>query len=409
MSLDMRPITQDEFPDYLRALEIAFGSSIPDEDIEAERATFEADRSLAVFDRDRIVGTAGAYSFRLTVPGALEIPVAGVTMVSVLPTHRRSGILRQMMQRQLDDVQSRGESMAVLLASESVIYGRFGYGLATTNLGLTIERPYNSFTRPIETPGQCTLMPASEAITVLPEIYERVRLLQPGAINRSPEWWEQYMRDPERHRDGLSPRFYVAYQNTAGMVDGYVTYRVKNDWGPGGPNNTLVVFELITATSEARSALWQYCMNVDLIRTVEARSCPVDEPLRWMLADPRRLHVTRYSDWLWARLLDIPTALSARRYSTNGDIVFQVVDHFRPQNDGCYSLAGGPDGAECTPTGQSPDLALHVSDLGAAYLGGVSFCTLARAGRVSELTPRALRRADALFTWDPAPWCAMFF
>jgi len=409
MEFEIRPITGDEFPVYVRALETAFGSEGSDEEIEAERPLFELDRSLAVFDAGRIVATAGAYSFSLTVPGPASCAAAGVTAVGVLPTHRRRGILRAMMARQLDDVYARGEALAILLASESVIYGRFGYGLSTSQLTLEIHRQYNTFARPIDTPGRLDLIGREEAIRVLPQVYDRVRPLQPGAVSRSLAWWEKHLRDIEKYRGGMSQRFYVTYRNAAGEADGYVCYRIKNDWGDGGPNCTLVIVELMTVTPEARAALWQYCLNVDLVTTVRAMNCPVDEPLRWMLADPRRLQVTRYGDWLWTRLVDIPAALAGRRYSTDGEIVFDVTDAFRPQSNARYRLVGGPEGAECRPTDRSADLALGVADLGAVYLGGASFCSLARAGRVEELTPRALRCADALFDWEPAPWCATMF
>ena len=59
--------------------------------------------------RGKPVGFAGAYAFDLSIPGG-ELPCAGVTWVGVLPTHRRRGILRDFMRRQLDGRPGAGAS-----------------------------------------------------------------------------------------------------------------------------------------------------------------------------------------------------------------------------------------------------------------------------------------------------------
>ena len=105
---------------------------------------------LAAVDEGRIVGGAGAFSFRTTVPGGAVVPSAGVTVVGVLPTHRRRGILRSMMRLQLDDAHERGEALATLFASEETIYGRYGYGRATLALELKISRIRGAY-RPVKT------------------------------------------------------------------------------------------------------------------------------------------------------------------------------------------------------------------------------------------------------------------
>jgi predicted acetyltransferase len=190
-----------------------------------------------------------------------------------------------------------------------------------------------------------------------------------------------------------------------------VGYRVKQEWTNAVPQHTVMLMgsQFVALDRVARAALWRYCLNLDLTQTVRAVGFPVDEPLRWMLADSRRLRVTSLRDDLWVRLLDIPAALSARRYLASGRVVFAVADAFLPENVGCYELVGGSEGAECRRTTGEADLALDVADLGAAYLGGVRFSTLAQAGRVEERTSGALARADTLFASDPAPYCATPF
>jgi predicted acetyltransferase len=404
MPFEIRPITPDELQEFMLTEGSAFGHRPSEQDIVARRPTFEFDRSLAAFDGDRIVGTAGALSLELTLPGTGAIPAAGVSWVGVLPTHRRRGILTSLMRRQLADVRERGEPLAILTASESVIYGRFGYGLATSMMRLSIDKPFTAFARPWAIAGQVRQVDHAAALELLPPLYDRIRRTQPGMVSRSAAFWQLLLADPDKPLNGADARYYVVYQTPEGQVDGAAHYRARHDWGTGLSQHTLIVREALAATTEARAALWSYLFGIDLIATVELWGRPLDEPLRWMLADPRRLRVTNYTDDLWLRLLDIPAALAARRYTTAGRIVFAVADAFCPENSGRYLLEGGPDGASCRRTDDEPDLALGVATLGAAYLGGVRFATLARAGRVEERTAGALARADALFATDPLPY-----
>jgi predicted acetyltransferase len=407
MSYEIRPITSDEFPEFTRTDEAAFGQQPSDQEIESFRPICELDRTLAAFDAGRIVATAGAISLELTLPGQTLLPVAGVTYVGVLPTHRRHGLLRALMRRQLDDLRHRGETLAILTASESAIYERFGYGLASSVVHVEIERQYASFSRPIEPAGRVSLVEHEAAMDVLPALYDRARQHRPGAVSRSIEHWRMILSFPAQ--DGFGPRFYAIYRSSSGEVEGAALYRIKQQREDGLSTSTLLLNPLIAVTPEANAALWRFCLDIDLVRTIRATNRPVDEPLRWMLADPRRLRTTALVDDLWLRLIDIPAALAARRYACSDRLVLEVSDSFCPENSGRYALDAGPDGAECRATTLEPDLALDVADLGAAYLGGVRLSMLARVGRVVERTPGAVERASALFASDPAPWCATPF
>lgn len=413
MPFEIRPVSSDELIAYAHAGEAAFGYRPTEQDIARNRSVFEADRSLAAFDGGQIVATAGAYSFDLTLPGGTSLPVPGVTWVGVLPSHRRRGILRAMMDRQLGDVRARGEALAILNASESTIYGHFGYGIASSALTWELDTRHAAFLRPPESTGRVRLIEHERALhEVFPALYDRVRRAQPGALSRTPAYWGALLDAPDTPVDGAGPRFYIAYESGEsgdGQVDGIAQYRLKRQWEMGLPASVLQVRDLFAATPAAYTALWRFLLDHDLVQTVRALGRPVDEPLRWLLTDSRRLRMLAVNDDLWVRLLDIPAALGARRYATPGAVVFAVADALRPENAGRYALDGGPEGAECRLTTAEADLALDVADLGAAYLGGVSFGTLARAARVEERTPGALARADALFASDPAPWCGTPF
>lgn len=253
------------------------------------------------------------------------------------------------------------------------------------------------------------MVEGDEAGTILPGIYERASRVYPGSVSRAELWWPDWLRDPAAQREGASRRYYVVHTSQGGEPDGYVAYRIKESWPDGLPSNTMIVKELMPATAEAYTALWDYCLGLDLVGVVQAINRPPDEPVRWMLADSRRLRVTQWTDGLWVRLADIVAALEARRYRMDGSVVIEVTDAFIPENAGRYELIGGADGATCRRTEAPCDIVLDITDLGAAYLGNVSLSVLRRAGRVREETAGALARADAMFASEPAPWCATFF
>jgi predicted acetyltransferase len=407
MDVEIRASTDEEWPQFARAVERAFSDHPTQEAVDAWRVVHEPPRSLAAVDGSEIVGTTGAFTMTLTVPGG-ELPMAGVTAVGVAATHRRRGILTAMMRRQLDDVRDLGEPLAGLWASEGSIYQRFGYGMATLSASIKIDRSRTQIFWPMETPGRLRLIDKDEALKQLPPIYERIRLERPGMLGRDQKWWEHLLVDLKDWRDGASALFFVLHETNEGP-DGYAQYRVKHhSWSESQGVNVLKARELIAANPQAYTALWRYCFDVDLIGRIDAWPRPVDEPLLYMLADPRRLNF-EVSDGLWLRLVDVPAALSARRYAESDALVFEVQDTFCQWNEGRYLLEGGPDGAECRSTDREPDLVVHAADLGATYLGGGSFPILRRAGRVVETSLGAVARAERMFTWDPKPWCPQVF
>jgi predicted acetyltransferase len=410
MDVEIRPVTDDELPNFVTVEHVAFGQVATSDRIDAVREIAELDRTLAAFDDGRIVGTAAAGSWELTVPGPTTVPAATVTAVTVLPTHRRRGILTALMARQLDDVADRGEAVAVLNASEGIIYGRFGYGVSTWSMACAIERAHASLAHAHPVDGRTVMLDPDEAAKRIPELYDDLRRRRVGEISRPDGWWSDYFRDPEVFREGASARFYALHETAAGEPDGFVSYRIKKHWADDGVSRgDTQIQELHAATPAVRTALWEFCLGVDLSATVSCWNTPVDEPLRWALADPRRLRVTGVHDWLWTRLVDVAAALAARRYSAPGRLVIEVVDTFKPHNSGRYELVGGPDGAECAPTDAEADLAVGVADLGALYLGGVACTTLARAGRVRPQRAGALVTADAMFVTPEAPWSVTEF
>ena len=398
----LRPVTRDELTDFTMTPLIAFGERFEPERFELDWTSVELDRTLAAFEGDRIVGTGRLYSLELTMPGGQLVPTAAVSWIAVLPTHRRRGILSAIKRTQLDDAAERGEPLAILYASESGIYRRFGYGVATSSMSVSIARRHSAFLDAVPD-GRVRLVEEDDARKLFPDIFDRVRRAQPGAVQRVDAWWPDSFF--WREHDEKGTRNYCVYESPGGDLDGYAAYRFEAGWSTDS-NATVQVHDLITVSPAARAVLWRYLLDVDLVETINAWVVPVDEPLRWLLRESRRMRVTRLGDSLWVRVLDAPAALSARTYAIPGRVVLEVRDDVRPDGAaaGRFALDGGPEGADARRTRDEPDLVLDVASLGGILLGGVRASTLARAGLIEERSAGALAVADAMFSVEPQPF-----
>ena len=405
MDVDIRAIGEERFEAWVQATETSFGSMPDAEALARERSVAELDRTFGVFDGDEIVGTAASYSLRMRVPGEVDVPAAGVTMVGVKPTHRRRGLNTTMMRRLLDQSRERAEPLAALFASEGGIYGRFGYGLATLNCAIDLETDRSTFIRGYRPSGRVRLRALEESLPALSDVYRRARVARPGAVELDETRVRYWFHD---HDAAKELPFFVALHEDAGEVDAYAVYKVRHEWPGSVPMNELIVHDVQALTPQAYADIWRFVLDVDLVHRVTAFARPPDEPLLHMLTEPRRLRLT-VRDGLWLRLVDVPGALAARRYPMQGRLILEVLDRFCPWNEGRFVLETGPEGSSCSPTGAEPELACDVNVLGAVYLGGATVRQLWRAGRVEERHAGALARADAMFAWDPAPWCPFVF
>jgi predicted acetyltransferase len=401
---EIRPTSSvEEFTDAVGAISHYFGAERDLERAERFSRVLPMERMYAAFDGDRIVGGAGAFPFQFTVPGAV-VPCAGVTVVGVLPTHRRRRVLTEMMRTQLDDVRERGESIAVLWASEEVIYRRFGYGFASFAGEIELDRGYAALREPPDRAARGRLVTLEEARELVPPIYDRVQVRTPGMFERTEAWWAQRnLDDPAHRRNGGGVKNAVLLE-IDGEPAGYALYRLHSKWEAGSSTGHVEVIEAIADGVAATQELWRLLLEMDWMATIQAYLLPVDHPLFHMLRYPRRMKM-RLSDGLWVRLVDVGAALSARTYASNEQVVFEVDDPFLPDNSGRWRLADG----QAERTDEAADLALDVGELGATYLGGFTFGELVRAGRVTELADGAAFRADAIFRSEPKPWCPEIF
>jgi predicted acetyltransferase len=424
----IRPVGPDDFDALYVVDQQAFhGRPLPEKQRAEILRQFEFDRSLVAFDGDTMVGTSGIYSLRLSLPGAMT-PVAGVTYISVLPTHRRRGILSSLIRRQFADIRDRGEAIAALWASESGIYGRFGYGAASWHASFTFRRGEGAMGphAPAAGPGLRLRLTEPESVRAeLGKVYDAMLPVRPGMFARDDLWWNRVLATAhDGQADGDPLRCLLAEDDSGPR--GYAIYSGTSRWdGPTFlPDSALNIRETIATDPDATAALWASLLSRDLTTEFTAAQRPVDDPLLHMLADPRRAR-PRIADGLWIRLVDVPRSLIQRRYACPVDVVIEVSDPLLAANRGRWRLrteatasagagadSAGPEmglGATCEPAAGPADLALEVSALGAAYLGGTRLGSLAGAGLVTERRRGALAALSAAMSWDPAPWCPQIF
>jgi predicted acetyltransferase len=380
-----------------------FGWIPTTEDVERFSKLLPPERMHAAFDGADIVGGAGVFPFELTVPGG-PVSCAGVTVVGVLPTHRRRGLLSRLMRAQLDDVHERGEPLAALFASEPTIYGRYGYGLAALEYRMTLPS-VRAALRPRLPPrvGGVRLVDDDEALRAFPRIYQRVRRVTPGFLSRSKDWWALRRLRDENRPAGAGPLNRALFE-LDGKPLGYALYRIADSEEDDGWHRKLRVVEAIGVDPVATREIWRFLLEVDWLEEIRAWLLPTDHPLIHLVARPDYLRL-RADAGLWARLVDVGAALSARSYARDGRVTFEVTDAFCTWNAGTWTLADGV----AKRSRRSADLRLDVTSLGATFLGGFSFAQLARAGLVEEARRGGIARADTLFATDRQPWCPEIF
>ena len=414
-TFQIRPVTEDELPAFQIVDQHAFNGR-PDSPRSRANwlARLELDRTLGAFDGTTLAGVTGVYSFRMRVPGAMAA-VAGVSMVAVLPSHRRRGALTGLMRRQLADIAERGEAVAALFASETGIYGRYGYGRASWHLFLKLGRGYGRLaaTAPADPALRLRITEPRAAHAEMGKVYELAMAERPGLYARTEPWWDRLTHDPDSDSDPLM-RCVLAEDDSGPR--GYALFSSEGRWEQGTflPDGEMDVSEAIATDPAAAAALWADLLSRDLITTFRLWMRPVDDPLLDLLADSRQGR-PQISDGLWIRLVDVGKALSQRRYACPVDVVIEVIDELCPQNQGRWRLTAATTSAPsgfsgtCEPTTAPADLVLPVRALGAAYLGGTRLGPLAAAGLVTEVTPGSVAALSAAMSWDPAPWCPMIF
>ena len=357
------------------------------------------------------MGTFRSWGTGLTVPGGAQLPGSAVAGVTVRPTHRRRGILGRLMAAELGAARERGESVALLFASEYPIYGRFGFGPAVRSATWVIDTT-RTRVRGSTRAGAIAIVPATEAVRdTIHGLFDAWRAQQPGEIWRRDFVWDDDLGLRTMSWGTRWNGFVALHHDAAGAPDGYVRYHVEEKWEQRQPRSILHVDELHALSDEAYMDLWRFVIDLDLVATVRAERRSPTERLPWLLTDARPAVVTDVGDGMWLALLDVPAALAARAYERAGLLVIESVHAAgtAAERRTRMLLDASPDGVTCAPTDRSPDLTLDVAALGSAYLGGARLRDAVLVRGVDEHRPGALAEADALFRTADQPWCSSFF
>jgi predicted acetyltransferase len=393
MSITFRTAKDSDWEALCYADGRAFGFMYTSEQVANARALHDVSRFELAFDGKDIVGIVGAYSLQVTVPGSAQLPMAGLTWVSTAATHRRKGLLTKLMSRTLADIDRRGEPVAMLGASEGGIYERYGFGVATQLRVTAIDRRLVEMRlefRP--NPGAVRFIDGEEALAHVSEIWPRFASDHVGEVGRTEAWCRFLFDVHAKPRGEFGAAFYLAHR------DGYAIYRVQEQWNDGRPAHNMLVVELVATTGDAHAALWHTLLGVDLVGQITSRQVPIDDPLPFLLTDPRALMTTGLNDGVWVNVRDVVACFGTRRYSTTDRLVIEA--------DGSrWVIDGGPHGATCKRVKSRPDLTMDHASLGALLLGGVRASNLAAGRRLQARDADVLRRADNFFMTSPAPHC----
>jgi predicted acetyltransferase len=388
MSPQLRTATADDFDAIVAADGRAFAITYAPEDVAAIRDVLDLERFRVVVDDGAIVGVAGSYAKELTLPGGALVPTAAVTWVSVAVTHRRQGLLRRLMAAVHADAADRGEPLLALTASEGGIYGRFGYGVATTVPVTTIDRPRVRFATPTARHGSVRLVATTDATPGLAAGWDRYRRGQVGEVSRDEAWYRILLRS-------WGPGAVVAVH-----PEGHVVWTVEPDWNDGHPRHRLTIRDLAAATPEAHTALWSTALSVDLVGTVKSVGMLApDDALPLQLEDPRAVRTTDLLDHVWLRPADPARCFGSRSYRTDDRLVLDVEGER-------FAVGGDTPGAQ---SDEAADLIVDRAGAGSLLLGGTAPSVLARAGRLTARSSALLARADALLGWDPVAHCRSSF
>ncbi len=417
----VNPVDIEATPSWLRTMIATFlddpcGPSV-DRWTRVLARTWEPARAWGARDRGRWVATLRTETRVLTVPGTdggtRDLRADAVTNVTVSATHRRLGLMRQMLDGALCAARARGDAVSILISAEWPIYGRFGYAPATWSADYVLHR-----SRPgaivAGDPARVRTSDAQEIAAIGAGVFTAFRRQRAGQVDRDQRWWDIALGQdgfPAPPEDAGLPHNWIVHEGDGG-IDGIVGWRATRQGGLNPPGGRAEVWGLFAANEAADRALWAYLSGIDLIDEIALPHRPVDEPAQWLLADARSLVLEDRNDYLWLRILDVPTALTARRYAIGGELVLDVRDDSPATGidvSGRYALRADDDVVECGPTTRPADLELTQRALASIYLGGVRPAELVESEALTELTPGAVERARLMFSTPRPPWNATSF
>ena len=404
MTLEFRRVTRDQMFQWQDAVNIGFMTP-PNPATHAFReAVFDDQRTFATFDGDRIIGTYLSFTTPITVPGARAVPANAITAVTVLPSHQRRGVLAHAITTDLRAAKERGDIVALLLSSEYPIYGRFGFGVATEYMGLEIDVVGATITNDATDGGTVDLVTPDDAVGICKSLFGQYRANTPGAISRFDVAWERDFGLADDHPDWKWSGWVIVARDASGAPEGYVKYKAdRNNWVNDRPKVIVTVNEFVGVNPAAERRLWTYLCNMPWVASIKVNDTRIDDDVRLLIDDQRRITQHGRLDHTWARALDVEDLLTTRTYDCAKGLVLEVVDQLGFAN-GRFMLETSEDGSSCVATDRAADLTLRVNELSSLAFGGASAEAFGRVGLIDEHTPGSVARADRLFRTSRAPW-----
>ena len=406
MDVEIRHITEKEHQEYLQIVYTVFGMKPVKEYLKRRKHTMESDRCLAAYVDGKIVGANGVLSFTLSIPKG-TVKAGGIIDVVVYPTHRRQGIMSKLMKRQLNEILNKNEPIAFLYSADSGTYGRFGFGLATFQESWEIQRTDTKFRKTLtdyNNAKNIEMVSAKEISNIMPKIYNETWYYRPGMIKRGKPRWDRLKLEMERQDiPGISS--YALFKKN-GNPEGYVNYRL--DLNTTATNGNLMINEIISTTNEAHLNLLNFCLNIDGVKKITSKSRPLDDPITWILEEPRKLY-RNVEDQLHLRILDVPNALISRKYNTDGQITMLIKDNIFESNNTKFILKTFGDIVTCEKTDLPHDITIDIRELGSLYLGGTNWLNLWKSKLIETNSFEKLQLADQMFYSTQSPWCADYF
>lgn len=342
---------------------------------------------------------------------ALSVEGWAISLVSVAATHRRRGVARALLEGELRAAHAAGIPLAMLTVSEATIYGRWGFGPAAHTADYRIDTRGLRFTAPLPD-GRVHRVTARELRALAPDVTQRAHRRTAGEVALDAHQFDRMFALAARTASHAAKLRAARYDDAAGVPQGYVLYSVTEN-PKDFADHSLRVEYLSAATDDASTALWHYVLDQDLVSTVKASMRPVDDPLPWLVSNPRAVQTTARHDHLWLRILDVPAALTARRYAAADTVLLRVTDPLGFA-EGAWMLATDSDGAATVTAhdgdvGEAAVIDLGVEALGALMLGGTPVEALRVGGRLAEGAPGSAARLEAVLRPTRAPWLSTWF
>lgn len=399
--------TDDDLQAVYESQARVYGISVDSGDVEAWKRRVHLDDILVAEDvsdpqRPFLVGTSLTYRMRLTVPGGASLRAAGLAMITVAPTHERSGIWQQISARGFGILMERGYPILCGLPTHPRIYDILGGGVASYSRTYCINRRVAKLR---DAPSQIRAreVNAAEAARNLPTIYQRWCAITNGALTRDNAWWADFLEDRSTQRDNGSALNFIIHP------DGFLIYRVMGEkrraFRP--PLGSVVVQDFCAVTDEAHTELLNALLHLEVFHSIEIE-VPVDDPLPLKLIDQRAAQTTAVNDFLWLRIMNVPEVLGKRTYDADADVVLEVEDPLNVAG-GRFLLQTRDGVGTCRPHDGPADVEIGLADLGTLYMGAHRASELHRANRITELRSGALHELDAAFAVERAPYCGTYY